>query len=639
MKKILVLVLLIVVSFVYSQPTEEQQQKEVERFIKHKVRRKENLFSISQRYGITIDDIKRYNTQLYNRPLKKRMRLRIPRFKKKTNVVFSEKPGIKTRTHIVQPKETIWGLAHQNHITIEEFKKLNPQLREILRIGDTIRLPEVQKIIIKQPKQHLVKLHETIYGLSKKYKISREELIRLNPSLKAGLKAGTLLNLPESPPENFVYYEVKAKETRYSLEKKLNVSEKILDSLNPSLKAGLKAGMVLKLPKPTAEQEKLELIDNLLIEKFNIFDSIPKNQHVKLAFMIPFRFDSIQLDSLESTAQQLQGRNLYTVAADFYAGAKIAMQLASEKGISINAKVFDTENSISKINQIISKDSLSSYDAVIGPLIPNNATQLAARLAPTNTPVIYPLSARKIRNYQNVFQATPTEAMLRKHMLNFIKQNGKDKNILIVSDSVNTIHKAKILQLFPNAAVAKVTQDSYITKPDIDLQIKNFTHNWVILETNNPELITSVTSVVNSRLSDSLKITLLTTYKGAAYDNENISNSYLSALNFHYPSDEYPKDNPLIGDFKQAFLTAYGAVPNRDATRAYDVTLDVILKLAYNKNLYQASQLLPSLRLYGSKFQYKKQENGGYQNQGIFIVKHQDLALKEVEYISSEVEE
>ena len=48
------------------------------KFKKHKVRRKETLFSISKKYNVSIDAIKRYNKQLYARQIKKGERLQIP---------------------------------------------------------------------------------------------------------------------------------------------------------------------------------------------------------------------------------------------------------------------------------------------------------------------------------------------------------------------------------------------------------------------------------------------------------------------------------------------------------------------------------------------------------------------------------
>ncbi len=52
----------------------EKMTQEVVSFITHKVRRKETLFSIAQLYNVSVDDIKKYNKELYSRQLKRKRR-------------------------------------------------------------------------------------------------------------------------------------------------------------------------------------------------------------------------------------------------------------------------------------------------------------------------------------------------------------------------------------------------------------------------------------------------------------------------------------------------------------------------------------------------------------------------------------
>ena len=60
----------------------EVNQEEPIGFTSHRVRRKETLYNISQRYKITEEDIKKYNRDLYSAQLKKGTVLRIPKFKR-----------------------------------------------------------------------------------------------------------------------------------------------------------------------------------------------------------------------------------------------------------------------------------------------------------------------------------------------------------------------------------------------------------------------------------------------------------------------------------------------------------------------------------------------------------------------------
>ena len=634
----LILSILLLSSSVVAQPA--GQGREIERFITHKVKKRETLYSIGKLYGVTEDDIKRFNTQLYSEQLKKRMKIRVPRFKEveETGLPKNLVEEQEIISYVVQPKETIWSLAHHYGLTIDELKTLNPQITSGLKAGETLTLPKkapIEKVSTDHEKGrvHIVQPKETIYGLTKRYDVSVEELGVLNPSIKDGLKIGMELVLPESAhqrPMEYLYYEVKPKDTLFSLERKLQMNRASLEELNPMLKEGLKAGMILKLPTDQASNA-LDIDDNVLVEPFNIIDSIQAYSRVKLAFMIPFKLRTIEMDSLNEAKKRLKQRNLYTVALDFYAGAKTAIDFAAEQGISVEAKVFDTENSKTRIEQIINEHSFKEYQAVIGPFFPENVAYAASRLNSDRIPVVSPISGKRTRFSSNLFASVPKVDLLQERMISYLKENSEGKNILIIADSDHKGTKERLARTFPSAKVIEVYKDSYISIPNIKDQIKEYVENWVILETNKLGLVSSVTSSLNSQLSDTKRITLFTTNRGDVYDHPNsTSNTYLSALQFHFPSDECPSRQEPYKEFPERFHDTYHMVPNREATRGFDVTLDIILKLAYKPDLYEATSQIMETHMSQGRFMYAKKLLGGYQNNGIFIVSYKELRLHKV---------
>ena len=53
-------------------------QNTPERFLTHKVKKKETLYGLARKYNISIDQIKEYNSLIEKIGLKKRMELKIP---------------------------------------------------------------------------------------------------------------------------------------------------------------------------------------------------------------------------------------------------------------------------------------------------------------------------------------------------------------------------------------------------------------------------------------------------------------------------------------------------------------------------------------------------------------------------------
>ena len=58
----------------------ESSVKKVVSFNSHKVQKKETLYSLSKQYGVSVEDIKKYNKQLYSKELQNGETIQIPVF-------------------------------------------------------------------------------------------------------------------------------------------------------------------------------------------------------------------------------------------------------------------------------------------------------------------------------------------------------------------------------------------------------------------------------------------------------------------------------------------------------------------------------------------------------------------------------
>lgn len=97
---------------------------------------------------------------------------------------------------------------------------------------------------------HTVRKGESLYSISKKYKVSVSQLEELNPTAKKGLDVNAVLKISEKKDEEVLEHEVVAKETLFGLSKKYNISIEKLKQLNPSIESeGLKIGQVVRLSK------------------------------------------------------------------------------------------------------------------------------------------------------------------------------------------------------------------------------------------------------------------------------------------------------------------------------------------------------------------------------------------------------
>ena len=91
-----------------------------------------------------------------------------------------------------------------------------------------------------------------------------------------------------------------------------------LVQLNPDLKDGLKAGMVLKLPKDKVGD--FEVRNALVLDKVNLLDSINVAVVPKVLFLLPFRLDKLDLNNKEETEKIIDNRNSLKYSLGLYSG-------------------------------------------------------------------------------------------------------------------------------------------------------------------------------------------------------------------------------------------------------------------------------------------------------------------------------
>ncbi|MEM6865858.1 MAG: peptidoglycan-binding protein LysM, partial [Bacteroidota bacterium] len=74
-----------------------------------------------------------------------------------------------------------------------------------------------------------------------------------------------------------------------------------------------------------------------------------------------------------------------------------------------------------------------------------------------------------------------------------------------------------------------------------------------------------------------------------------------------------------------------GIKPDRYATRGFDLTYDVLLKLAHKNNLFETSKIIGLTEYSGNRFDYYKDWSSGYHNNAAYIMEYDSLQIKQVQ--------
>ena len=203
---------------------------------KHSVKAGESIYSIAKLYKISTADIYSLNPDLTSILVVDSVLFIPESTLGKLNNLVVEKELDSYKVHKVRRKETLFSIAQKYDISIEDLKAHNESLQhKKLRRGKKIYIPvfknNKKQIEEDQFSYYTVKASEGYYRLEKKLGLSKKLLLTLNPELeKVGLKLGMILKVPKSSIRNTENTLISTTSLRDSL---LDLSPKNLALLLP----------------------------------------------------------------------------------------------------------------------------------------------------------------------------------------------------------------------------------------------------------------------------------------------------------------------------------------------------------------------------------------------------------------------
>lgn len=127
----------------------------------------DSLWAIARQYGVTVDQLKQANN-LVNDLLNVGMELKIPT--KSTIPPTNEMEVIYT----VKPGDSLYRIALENNITVDQLKKYNNLTSDMLLIGQKLRIPSATQTV------YVVKAGDSLWSIANRYGTTIDALRRKN---------------------------------------------------------------------------------------------------------------------------------------------------------------------------------------------------------------------------------------------------------------------------------------------------------------------------------------------------------------------------------------------------------------------------------------------------------------------------
>jgi LysM repeat protein len=166
-------------------------------FIIHQIDAKETLYSISRRYGVPVTAILESNPDTKEGIAVGKL-LKVPYTPK-------GKAKAASSAHVVAAKETLFSIAKQYSVTIDELKKANNLTSNELSLGQSLVIPK-KNVVEERPKlmetksvsgTHTVQSGQTMYSIARQYNVTVDQLKQWNNMTDNELKLGQVLFLTQ----------------------------------------------------------------------------------------------------------------------------------------------------------------------------------------------------------------------------------------------------------------------------------------------------------------------------------------------------------------------------------------------------------------------------------------------------------
>ncbi len=425
----------------------------------------------------------------------------------------------------VHAKETIYSITHKLKISKEDIIKYNPSVADGLRVHDTLYFPVAKEDSAKEQSDdaantaytvHIVKRGETIYGICKQYNITNETLFACNPNARDRLKTGAKLRIPQTQ-----IAEPEEKEETATQE---------------------------------AEAEsKQEIKEYIAIS--SVSDSL--SQHfdtLNIAIMLPFM--------LEEPTPSKQAM-LYT---EFYKGFLIAVEQMKGKVEShISISTYDTADSLEVIKSLLENKNLKKSDIIIAP---SNAEQIKfiGDFGKEHNCIVLNVFDVKNDNHTTngkLLQANIPQAMMYDKAIKYFVKTYKNYRPVFLHNNDRRSDKAQFVNELKagldscNIKYKEIRFSETLYEEDIE-SLRDTTLNYVFvpMSGNRSELASVITTIskFRERFSDPGKVTLFgypewTTFRGNILDR---MHSFNTAIYSRFYNNSNSAESLLFdGEFKK----------------------------------------------------------------------------------------
>ncbi len=482
---------------------------------------------------------------------------------------------------------------------------------------------------------HNVQKNETLYSIARLYDCSQEEVLAANKNITGVIQKGMVLKIPDhtyQKPQSakvderkFIQYQTVSGDNFYQLKLRYGVDEEELLKFNPDLKEGLKAGKTLLIPiKSKGESAAVVQPVKELPQKETPAPPKVSNPGQTLNIGLYLPISAAVTDSLKPTAKTLS-------FLSFYQGVLMAVDQLSKKGVNVKLFVYDTEKSSSNVESLIKKPEFLDLDLIIGPVYPEVQHLVSDLSAKNRIPMVSPLSADDKYTKTNpwYFQVNPLKKIRLEATADYIQKEFPKEKIIFLEGGNSSQETRQIREHLERSKASKENAKGLVHTynlwekgiDELEPQLQTEKPNILVMADLN-EVDVSIAMNRLTLLSKKYPLILIGIQEFTrlqSIETENLHNVNLRFLSNYFVNYTLPAVSLFMDNFK----TEFGTEPTQFAFQGYDIATFFLKSIQKKGNPAHNIQLESDTGLLNTSYHFKKiSDFGGYANDNFTVVEY-----------------
>ncbi len=512
--------------------------------------------------------------------------------------------GKRFTIHTVEAGQTLFAIGRSYAVPVDALVAANPEAKAGLRIGQELLVPmyavvrrearSAPTLLTDGELMHTVARKETLFGIARTYGLHINDLLERNPDLNtSGLREGMEVVIPvavRTDPKDVALrpaeheesfdHQVAHGETLYSLGQRYGVAPERIQAANAGLPEGLKAGQIIRVPRiPGVEPPPAP----------RPVAAAPGRPY-RIGLLLPFALD--RNDSLRANAMVEQGKPLHEatrIAAQFYAGARLALEEAEAGGLMAEVTVLDMGEDPRTWNPVLKRAEIFDMELCIGPFHRSAIEQLARAALQAHVVCPVPQSNKVILGNPNVSKVSVSRPDLIRQTGRYVAQRHARDQIILLRPDIHADREAQE-QMARTLTEALADQPSrlrdsvMVARPgrrdlgDLPGKLSKDRLNVIVAPSFDLEFVTNLVGKLKP-LAARHRIVLVGMDSWLAM--ESVAAADLDMLGFLFASPTWvDHEDPRVQAFTHAFRERFGQDVDEYAFLGFDVTRFYLKALA-----------------------------------------------------------